>query len=303
MKQLKELSEIFGPSGNELAVRDYIIDYTNKNKATWKTEPELIYGDDFQNCLILKFGNPRTAVFAHMDSHGYTVRYEDQLIPIGGPEASSGTRLVGSDNLGKIDCKLVIDKENRLKYKFGRPILTGTQLVFKCDFVETEETIQSCYMDNRLGLYAALKIAETIKDGLLVFSCWEEHGGGSVPYLIKFIYDNYKIKQALICDITWITDGVRPSEGTAISLRDHNIPRKQFLDKILTIADASGIPYQIEVEGGGSSDGREIQLSPYPIDWCFIGAPEENVHSPKELVHKADIESMISLYEHLLRDL
>jgi putative aminopeptidase FrvX len=148
-----------------------------------------------------------------------------------------------------------------------------------------------------------LKIAETIKDGLLVFSCWEEHGGGSVPYLIKYIYDNHKIKQALICDITWITDGVRPSEGTAISLRDHNVPRKQFLDKILTIADTSGIPYQLEVEGGGSSDGREIQLSPYPIDWCFIGAPEENVHSPKELVHKADIESMISLYGHLLQEL
>ena len=201
MQLLKELCEIFGPSGNELAVRDFIIEYVNKNKASWKSEPELIYGDDFQNCLVLKFGNPRTAVFAHMDSLGYTVRYEDQLVPIGGPEASSGTRLVGQDNLGSIDCELIIDEENRLKYKFGRPILTGTQLVFKCDFVETDETVQSCYMDNRLGLYSALKIAETLKDGLLVFSCWEEHGGGSVPFLTRYIYDNYKIKQALICDV------------------------------------------------------------------------------------------------------
>lgn len=303
MQLLKELCEIFGPSGNEVAVRDFIIQYVNKNKGSWKSQPELIYGDDFQNCLILKFGNPRTAVFAHMDSLGYTVRYEDQLVPIGGPEASTGTRLVGQDNLGFIDCELIIDEENRLKYKFGRPILTGTQLVFKCDFVETDETVQSCYMDNRLGLYAALRVAETLKDGLLVFSCWEEHGGGSVPFLIKHIYDNHKIKQALICDITWVTDGVKPSEGVAISLRDHNIPRKQFLDKILTIADSSGIPYQLEVESGGSSDGREIQLSPYPVDWCFIGAPEENVHSPEELVHKADIESMISLYEYLLEEL
>lgn len=303
MQLLKELCEIFGPSGNETAVRDFIIEYVNKNKVGWKSKPELIYGDDFQDCLILKFGNPRTAVFTHMDTHGYTVRYEDQLVPIGGPEARSGTRLVGQDNLGLIDCELFIDEENRVKYKFGRPILTGTQLVFKCDFLETDDTVQSCYLDNRLGLYTALKIAETLKDGLLVFSCWEEHGGGSVPFLTKYIYETYNIKQALICDITWITDGVKPSEGVAVSLRDHNIPRRQFLDKILRIADSSGVPYQVEVESGGSSDGREIQLSPYPIDWCFIGAPEDNVHSPEELVHKADIESMIRLYEYLLQEL
>ena len=138
--------------------------------------------------------------------------------------------------------------------------------------------------------------------GQAIFQIWENGVcDDDIAMMFERRVSNHKIKQALICDITWITDGVRPSEGTAISLRDHNVPRKQFLDKILTIADTSGIPYQLEVEGGGSSDGREIQLSPYPIDWCFIGAPEENVHSPKELVHKADIESMIGLYEHLLR--
>ncbi|MGB0430822.1 MAG: aminopeptidase, partial [Bacteroidia bacterium] len=40
-----------------------------------------------------------------------------------------------------------------------------------------------------------------------------------------------------------------------------------------------------------------------PIDWCFIGAPESNVHSPLEKVHKADIESMLNLYKHLMQKL
>jgi putative aminopeptidase FrvX len=57
------------------------------------------------------------------------------------------------------------------------------------------------------------------------------------------------------------------------------------------------------VEGMGSSDGRELQLSPYPFDWCFVGAPEQNPHTPDEKVHKDDIKSMIALYEVLMKDL
>jgi putative aminopeptidase FrvX len=69
------------------------------------------------------------------------------------------------------------------------------------------------------------------------------------------------------------------------------------------LADLSGIAYQLEVEGSGSSDGRELQLSPYPIDWCFIGAAEKNVHTPNEMVHKNDIDSMIRMYKYLMREL
>ena len=70
--------------------------------------------------------------------------------------------------------------------------------------------------------------------------------------------------------------------------------------RIIQIAEESGIPYQLEVEGAGGSDGKELQSSPYPFDWCFVGAPEDNVHSPDEIVHKDDIVSMISLYQRLM---
>ena len=63
------------------------------------------------------------------------------------------------------------------------------------------------------------------------------------------------------------------------------------------------ISFQLEVEGAGSSDGRELQLSPYPFDWCFVGVPEDNVHSPDEIVHKDDIKSMLALYQELLEKL
>lgn len=303
MKLLKELCSIHGPSGDELAVRDFIINYVNKNSKEWKVKPEMFYGDNFQNCLILKFGEPRTAIFSHMDSTGFTVRYEDQLIPIGSPSVESGDILVGADDLGPIECKVQVDEKKRVKYKFGRPIQSGTQLVFKCDFVETEDTIQSCYLDNRLGIYTMLKLAEKLEDGFIVFSCWEEHGGGSVPFLNKFLYESYGIRKMLIADITWASDGIKPSEGVVVSLRDYNIPRRQFLKEILEIVYTSKLPYQLEVENHGSSDGREIQHSPYPVDWCFIGIAEEDGHSPRELVSRHDIHTMIKMYELLMRTL
>jgi len=303
MELLKSLCEVFAPSGNEVQMKNFVLDYVEKHKENWKTTPKIIAGDDFQDCIILVFGKPRTAVFAHMDSIGYTVRYNKQLIPIGGPHTENGYELVGEDSKGKIDCILFKDEEGDIFCDYEREIDRGTELVFKCNYRETEDYIQSCYMDNRLGVWTALKLAETLKDGIIAFSCWEEHGGGSVPILAKYIYENYHVTQALIADITWVTEGVLHGKGVAISIRDRSIPRRSFVNKVISIAQKYGIAHQLEVEGAGGSDGRELQISPYPFDWCFVGAPESHVHSPDEMVHKLDIDSMLELYKVLMREL
>ena len=86
-------------------------------------------------------------------------------------------------------------------------------------------------------------------------------------------------------------------------MRDRSIPRRSFVNKIIDLAKKSKVPFQLEVEGSGGSDGKEIQSSPYPIDWVFIGAPETEVHSPDELVYKSDINSMVKLYQFLMKKL
>jgi putative aminopeptidase FrvX len=303
MKLLKELCQIYAPSGNEVLMKEFILDYIKKSSAEWKVKPEIIHGEDFQDCIILVFGKPRTAIFAHMDSIGYTVRYNKQLVPIGGPHSENGYELTGKDSYGNIECTLHIDKDDHLYYNFTRELERGTELVFKSNFREDENYVQSCYMDNRLGVWCALKVAETLENGIIVFSCWEEHGGGSVSYLAKYIYEKYKVKQALISDITWITEGVTHGNGVAISMRDRGIPRRSFVNKVINIAKKSGVQYQLEVEGSGGSDGKELQSSPYPFDWCFVGAPEDHVHTPDEKVHKADIKSMVDLYKVLMSEL
>jgi putative aminopeptidase FrvX len=300
---LKKMCAIQAPSGAETPMTNFLLDYINLNMQFWEVQPKLYCGDDFHDCIVMVFGKPRTAIYAHLDSIGFMVRYGNQLVRIGGPVFESGFTLVGSDSKGEIECTLQVDEDNHLTYEFTREIETGTLLTFKPNWEEDEDNVQCCYMDNRLGVYNALKVAEKLQDGMIVFSCWEETGGGSVEFLAKFMYEIYHVKQALISDITWVTDGVLAGSGCVISLRDRDIPRRSYVNRIMQLLNQHQLAFQLEVESSGGSDGNIIHRTPYPIDWCFIGAPELNVHSPTERVHKSDIQSMIEIYHVLMKEL
>ncbi|MBP6090371.1 MAG: aminopeptidase [Crocinitomicaceae bacterium] len=304
MQLLKKLTEIRGASGDESSVKDFVISYVNQHKEHWKTVPTILEGELFQDCVLLVFGKPKTAIYAHMDSIGFTVGYEKELIKIGGPRIIDGTRLVGADSMGEIETELMVIEhetgEREIQYVSDRIIDRGTNLTFQPNFRETDVSVQSPYLDNRLGMWNALKVAETLENGAIVFTTYEEHGGNSVSYCAKYLLDNFGVRQALISDITWVTNGVIHGGGVAISMRDSWIPRRVYLNRIIELAQQSGIPYQLEVESAGGSDGTALQKSHLPIDWCFIGAPEDNVHTPDEKVNKLDIIAMVELYRYLM---
>ena len=302
------MCEIQAPSGNEVAMKKFLLNYFQEHAPHWKHQPRIIKGKHWQDNLILIFGKPRTAVFAHMDSIGFTVRYGKQLVKIGGPVCKSGFKLTGTDSKGTQDAVLQVKKDKKsgmhsLHYTAKRDFETGTELTFKPEWRESGSHVQCCYMDNRLGIYSALKLAEEMEHGAIVFCSWEEHGGGSVSYIQRFLQKKYKIQQALISDISWISDGVLEGKGPVISMRDSLIPRRSYVNKIITIAKQQKCAFQLEVEGSGGSDAKELQMSEYPWDWCFVGAAEQNVHTPDEKVHKKDIEGMINLYKVLMREL
>ncbi len=307
MKLLEKLIEIRGASGDEGRVKNFIINHVEKYCDVWVTKPKVIYGDGFQDCVILVFGEPRTTIYAHLDSIGFTTGYDKELIKIGGPRTIDGMQLVGADSQGEIETELMIiesDEGHRsFYYVSDREFDRGTILTFKPNFRETQESIQSPYLDNRLGVWNALKVAETLQDGAIVFSTYEEHGGNSVGFCARFLYETYSIRQALISDITWVTSGVKHGGGVAISMRDAGIPRRFFLNRIIDLARESKIDFQLEVESAGGSDGGVLQKSDLPIDWCFIGAPEDHVHSPDEMVFKYDIDAMVEIYKFLMKRL
>lgn len=306
MELLKELTAIRAAASDESGMTAFILSYVEKNSANWKVQPTVVSGRGFQDCVILVFGQPRTAIYAHIDSIGFSVGYEKELIKIGGPRLIDGMALVGSDSRGEILTELMVienDDDLSLQYVFDREIDRGTILTFQPDFRETSEYVQSPYLDNRLGVWNALRVAETLQDGAIVFGTYEEHGGNAVGNCARYLMENYGVYQALISDITWITHGVTHGGGVAISMRDSSLPRRSYLNRIVDLALESGVPFQLEVESAGGSDGSVLQKSSLPIDWCFIGAAEDNVHTPDEKVFKSDIFSMVDLYKFLMEKL
>ena len=298
-KLIETLCKIQAPSGDESKLKQFLIGHVNKHSSEWKATPQVIKGEPFQDNLMLVFGQPKVAYYSHMDSVGFTTRYENQLITIGSPEAENGDQLVGEDNLGPIECTTKIDGNGNAFHDFKRTIEPGTSLVYKPNFKKEAETITSCYLDNRLGVFALLQLANTMEHGVLVFSTYEEHGGGSAGFLATYLYNKYQIRQSLIIDVTWVTEGIHLGHGPVVSLRDAYIPRKKFVNEIISHLDESSLIYQKEVEASGGSDGSELQKSSLPIDWCFIGVPINNPHTAKEEANIFDIIRLITLLETL----
>jgi putative aminopeptidase FrvX len=310
MELLEKLCSIRATSGDEGAMTSFLLKYIKDNKATWKVQPEVFSGDGFQEAIVLVFGKPRTAIFAHIDNIGYAVSYKKNMVRIGGPRGKTGWTLVGSDRQGEVECTLKVKwlwadgaKKEELKYRFKRNIDRGTPLSFKPNFINKEKTIQSPYLDNRLGVWNALQVAKNLENGIIVFSTYEEAGGGSVQFLAKFIQEKYGVKQALISDITLATEAIKPKKGVAISMRDRGIPRQSYVRKIIELAADNGIPYQLEVEDAGGSDGTVLQNCSGVWDWCFIGPPEKEYHTPNEKVWKTDVQAMNDLYQILMKEL
>jgi putative aminopeptidase FrvX len=71
---LKTMCAIHSPSGNEVAMKDFLLAYIKSEQKNWKHKPKVIQGKGFQDNIMLVFGKPRTAIFAHTDSIGFTVR-------------------------------------------------------------------------------------------------------------------------------------------------------------------------------------------------------------------------------------
>lgn len=302
---LQKLVQIRGVASDESRIKQFILDYVAENASNWVTQPKVLDTPWLQDNIVLIFGKPRVAVYAHIDTIGYSAGYTNDLIRVGGPRNIDGTELVGKDSQGDVLAEvMMIESEYgdvHPHYVSERQIERGTLLSFAPNFRETDEYVQSPYLDNRLGVFSALEIAKTLENGVLVFSTYEEHGGNSVGYIANYLFQHYGIQQALISDITWVTPHVTHGGGVAISMRDSMLPRRSYLEKIIALAEESGIQFQLEVESAGGSDGSVLQKSSLPIDWCFIGAPEDNVHTPDEKVYKTDIVSMIALYSYLLQ--
>lgn len=295
-EQLLELLAIPGVSGDEGAVADRV--------ETWaSTIPDVVLTRIGDNVLAVR-GKPRRAIFAHLDTVGFTLGYRRGLIRVGGPQPKDEEPIRSTDG-----------KSGRLRIRPGKnnaflwelrgakgDVAPGSRWVYAREPRIKKGIITSPYLDNRAGVWTALRVLYRASDVAVAFTVGEEQHGHGARVCADWLYRTHGISEALIADITWHTDDTPCGKGVVISLRDAHSPRQRFLDRVLTLAAESGVPYQREIQSAGSSDGGHILHSAVPMDWVFVGAPEKVPHTSREQASLADLEAMTDLLTYLVRN-
>lgn len=293
---LWELLKLDSPSGDEGAFADWLMDWTQRELPDVRLER---IGD---SVIALRGERPAVALFAHTDTTGWTLGYHKRLIRIGGPDGrlSDSIRPAGMPNTGNTLARRK-DGTWRVKGKTDAP--PGSRWVYAAEPQQDDDVITSPYLDNRAGVWAALQALTRCPRIAAAFTVGEEHSGKGAAVCARRLAEAHGITQALIADITWHTKHIRCGHGPAISLRDAYVPRRRYLDRVLSIAEEWGQPVQREIESEGSSDGGFIERSGAPIDWVFVGAPEKRPHTASESIHSADLHGMANLLTHLVNGL
>jgi len=293
---LWDLLKLEGPSGGEGQTADWLEDWLARELPDVRLER---LGDSL---LARRGERPAVAVFAHLDTTGWTLGYDKRLLPIGGPDGKAGDsiRPVGGPDSGN-----TLTRRKDGSWKVGGKTLTapGSRWVYAALPTREGGEIVAPYLDNRAGVWAALHVLRRCPAVAVAFTAYEETRGVGALLCARRLAETLGITQALIADLTWRTKHVRCGRGVAVSLRDSCLPRGRYLDRILALAETSGLPFQREIVGSGASDGAALDRSGVPFDWVFIGAPEKGAHTARERVHIADLQGMTALLVHLVNGL
>ena len=293
---LWELLELDGPSGDEGRTADWLEEWLAREMPDVRVER---LGDSL---LARRGERPAVAVFAHLDTTGWTLGHGKRLLRIGGPEGKPGDpiRPAGTREAGST---LAQSKDGAWKVKGKTTAAPGSRWVYAAAPLRARGEITAPYLDNRAGVWAALHVLRRCPDVAVAFTAYEETRGVGALLCARRLSETLGITQALVADLTWHTRHVKCGRGIAVSLRDSCLPRQRYLDRILALAEASGLPFQREIEDGGGSDGASLDRSGVPFDWVFIGAPEKGAHTARERVHVADLQGMAALLVHLVNGL
>ena len=323
-QNLKEIVSVYGPSGNENKVREYIEEQI-------KDYVDEITVDAMGNLIARKKGDgKRVMIAAHMDQIGLMVTDIDEkgflrFTNIGGisPYTSLSQKVVFEngtvgvisaepiDDISKLKLSnMFIDIGANSKEEAEKNINIGDICVYKSEYDENENVVFTSYLDDRIGCYVAIEAIKEIKDPkndlYFVFTVQEEVGlRGAKTSAYKI---NPEVGIAL--DVTGSGDtpkakpfAVNLNKGTAIKVKDNSILTHPKLRQLMiNIAKENNIPYQMEVLEFGGTDSGAIHLTKEGVVTGAISIPTRYVHSTVETASKNDILNSIKLLVKLLED-
>jgi putative aminopeptidase FrvX len=321
---IKKLVEALGPSGSEDRVRALI----REEIAGLVDE---VRTDVLGNLIALKKGDGtgrKIMLSAHMDEIGVIASYVDEkgfvrINSIGGVRSlyevmgrvcfENGTvGVIGVEKTDKPDQVPPLDKlyvDVGASSRDDCPVKVGDVACFLQPMVEAGGHLTSKAMDDRIGCTVLMQtlreLASSPHDVYFVFSSQEEVGlRGATTSAFGIEPD-----VGIAVDVTYAADTPEPparmatalDKGPAIKVKDGGMLATPWVKNwMVETAEAKGIPYQLEVLVGGTTDARAIQTTQAGIPSGCLSIPTRYIHSPSETVSYSDVLNAVKLMVALL---
>jgi endoglucanase len=334
MKQLlKTLTETFGPSGYEDAIRDMIL----KEVKPFVDEVRV---DALGNLIARKKpskadkSTKKIMLAAHTDEIGVIASHIDKkgfvrFTSIGGVfgrytlgarvRFMSGVKgVVGYDSLDHFHDTPPMNKmyiDVGAASKADCPVKIGEIAVFEQAFTEMGNRIAAKSLDDRAGVAVLIETLRGItlrqaqgkptpNDLYFVFTSQEEvgtRGAGAAAYSID-------PDLGIAVDVTSTGDTPASSKmvmelgkGPCIKIRDVGmLADPRIVAWMIKTAEQAKIPYQREVMLAGSTDAMKIQTSRAGVIAGAVSIPCRYVHSASEMVDYADLKNSVKLLTAML---
>ena len=328
MKQLiQQLTQATGPSGYESAVRNLL-----------RGEIENVADDlrvNAMGSLVAHLkpagsgGGLKIMLSAHMDEIGLIATYIDdkgfvRFTSIGGVRAANciGGRVrflsgpQGVIYMDRLEHPDHMPALNDLYVNVGAssrgdcPVKVGDMGIFERPFLDLGERLVSKAMDDRVSCAVMVEALRQLKgagspnDLYFVFSTQEEVG------LRGATTAAYEIDPDLGVSVDVTATGDTPrggrmevalGKGPAVKVRDGGmLSDPRVVQWMANGAAEAGIPYQMEVLEGGTTDARAIQLARAGVPVGCLSVPTRYIHSPSEMVDYSDVQNSVRLLVALL---
>lgn len=321
---IERLTQAFGPSGFEERIRALIRDEIKELADEVRVTP-------LGSLVAMRRGSggKRILLAAHMDEIGAMVTYIDEkgfarFTGIGGlfPAYCLGARVVFENGTvgvigveGKFDYRSQPPKLENLYIDVGAtsradcPVRVGDAAGFFGPFVDRGKHLIAKTMDDRIGCAVLIEVMRRLQttphEVHFVFSSQEEitlSGAQTAAYDIE-------PDIAIAVDVTGTGDkpeskavAVELGKGPAVKVQDAwMIAHRRVRELLIAAAEAAGVPYQMEVMEGGTTDAAMMQTVRAGVPSGCLSIPCRYVHSPNELVDVDDVEGAVRVLLELLR--
>lgn len=320
---IRDLTAVFGPSGQEQPVAKVISDLA-------RPYVDEITTDVLGNLIAHKKGEgPKLVFAAHMDTIGLVVTYfeEDGTLrfgKLGGvspKEIRNAPVLFANGVMGAVkvhgkadedkltldDLYLDIGAESREEARsMVRP---GDVAVFASVAVPAGKRIIAPYLDNRVSCAVLLKALERLKqcryDLYMVFTVQEElglRGAKTAAYGVD-------PDMAVAVDVTGAYDYPGAPKagsavlggGAAIKVMDSSvICHPEMVERLAGLGKEKGVKTQLDVLTRGGTDAGAIHQSRLGVVTGGISIPCRHSHTPTSIVDLSDVEACIALCTSLI---